>query len=323
MQPSLNLRIPDFSKSPSPQLGLIKPCKSVSFSSPYNRILSSKSLKTLFIPSFLHPSQSHDQVPSKKNSSHLSSEVATNTSSIKTEDSKMLQKSEPRSYRQIFDLVFNKSQDANELLLKVGQQSLTRGDLQTLEPDSRIDRKVIDACLRCFKHINRKQFKSNEENERVLIIDTSYSESVFTSRVQPMTGRNPLKYNKVLFPLFLGYWTLVSLDNQCIKLSIFNVFDEETTRKITLSVNEFIKQQLKYHEKKNLESSGWRDLVVENLQTSPTSENYEPVSGGLALRLAYKLAVKPSAEVELKTLPNFRFKLLVILFNHGIVKICN
>ena len=327
MQPTLNLRIPDFSKvptkdliparSPSPKPPLAKINKTLSISSPFNRILSTKSLKQLSFPSFLQPVPQSELHQTKKNTSHFSSDMATNTSSIQTDDSKTQKKPEAKSFREIHEKVFNKALDSSSILLQVGKLKLSREDLQSLHPDCLMDRKVIDACLRCFKHMNRKQFKLNEESERVLIIDTIYSESIFTSKPVAMTERNPLKYNKIIFPLYLGYWTLVALDNQSIKLTIFNVFDEETCQKIVQSIRGFIKQQLKFYEKKCLESSGWRNLDVENNRFEMVNE---AASAGLMARIAYKIAVKANADVDIKTLPVFRFKLLVILFNHGIVK---
>src|SRR5574343_237399 len=105
MQPSLNLRIPDFSnipakdlippRSPSPKQALAKINKTLSFSSPFNRILSTKSLKQLSFPSFLQPVGKGETPASKKNLSHFSSDMATNTSSIQTDDSKTQKKPEP------------------------------------------------------------------------------------------------------------------------------------------------------------------------------------------------------------------------------------
>ena len=165
--------------------------------------------------------------------------------------------------------------------------------------------------------MNRKQFKQNKDTERVLIIDTITSESIFTNKQVSISKRNPLINNKIIFPLFLGYWTIVALDNQNIKLTIFNIFEEEIIKRVVLSIRGFIKQQLKYHENKCFESSGWRNMIVENNRIDTVNDI---VSSGLMVRIAYKIAVKTYAKVDVKKLPVFRFKLLVILFNHGIVK---
>lgn len=222
----------------------------------------------------------------------------------------------PKTQQEALDLVFTDNLKGSQYLLQVGKNKLKKIELQSLHPEVCIDRKVMDVCLRCFKHINRKMFKMNEDIDRVFIVDTESAQELFTGRCrESIRKKNPLKYNKVLFPLFLGYWTMVVLDNRLIKVSMFNV-DQETEREAFESIKFFIDQELKFHDKKCIQCSSWANLQLESLKTQILTDTQ---SSAYTLKLAYKLCVNPETELNPATFPNFRIKLLILLFNHGVL----
>lgn len=318
MQPGLNLKIPDLqskfysalrSQSPSPKPQLTK----VQKKKPYSRIISNKNIKSLTIPAFLQV-PTGNQTKIKKPSRSLIDQT-TNISSVKGDNSQRLQISTPKTKEEIFELVFCEHIKDCQKMLKVGKVKLTKGELKSLHPEFCIDRKVFDACLRCMKHVNRKYFKINEDRDRVFIADTVFSQALFTGVGKECPGkRNTLKYNLVLFPLFLGYWTLVVLDNRMIKVTVYNVDDQQTLAEILDSIKQFIDNELKNYEKKCIQCSSWSNLQLESIKTHPISQTE---SSAYTLKLAYKLSIKPESDLSQATLSNFRFKLLILLFNHG------
>ena len=331
MQPGLNLKIPDLTsnphlallsqktKSPSPKPKVHKPLKSLTHPAPYLRITSKKSLKQLSIPSFLQTSLRIDHKPTSS-IPHASLDQTTNISSSKCEkpEKKHSPKKNlaPKTQKEVFDLVLTDSIKDSQYLLQVGKVRIKKFELKSLHPEVCIDRKVIDACLRCFKHINRKMFKLNEDIDRVFIVDTESAQELFTGRCkESISAKNPLKYNKVLFPLFLGYWTMVVLDNRLIKVSLYNV-DRETEGEVFESIKFFIDQELKFHDKKFIQCSSWGNLQLESLKTQVLTDAQ---SSAYTLKLAYKLSVNPETDLNPRTLSNFRNKLLILLFNHGVL----
>ena len=192
-----------FIKPSSPRPSEIKTHhRTVTQSSAYNRIVSNTSIKKLSLPSFLRSSSASkddllSKIPLGKITPVQTSDIATDSSSIRTEEvKKNSEKINLKDPNEFFKKVFRKKQSKEEFLLKVGKYDLARGDLQTLEPKSSISRNVIDACLRCIKHKNRKFFKSTEVHDRVFIVDTQFSQLIFTEDYKkwPVLDRNPLKY---------------------------------------------------------------------------------------------------------------------------------
>jgi hypothetical protein len=225
MRSGLSLRIPGI-KELSPSHGSIK-SSSMSFSfakpssprpsesknhhrtpthsSAYHRITSTMTIKKLSLPSFLRVTRSDcddilNKIPLGKTGVSLNSECPTDSSSIKTsnEDPKKPQSNllVPQTPQEFISSVFGKTASREEMLLQVGKIKLCRGELQTLHPKTPLSRNIIDACLRCLKHKNRKFFKNAESHDRVLIINTNFSQNIFSSKKETKlySVRNPLKY---------------------------------------------------------------------------------------------------------------------------------
>ena len=102
----------------------------------------------------------------------------------------------PQTPEEFIAKIFEKGTPKEETLLQVGKIELSRGELQTLQPKSPLSRNIIEACLRCIKHKNRKIFKSAESHDRVLIINTNFSQHIFSlnKEIKMHCQRNPLKY---------------------------------------------------------------------------------------------------------------------------------
>ena len=190
-------------KSPKPNPNKMLQQKSSPHSSAYSRITSCTSLKSLSLPSFLqiNSAKQHNRslVVLNEDAGILhSSDCQTDASSVKTlRDRNHLAKSMQNSSgpQEFMEVVFDPLCNLDQIILIVGKMHLSRRELQSLDPNCEISRNVIDASLRCIKHRNRKFFKSSESRDRVLIINTTFSEHIF-SDAEPYLycQRNPLKY---------------------------------------------------------------------------------------------------------------------------------
>ncbi|OMJ76305.1 hypothetical protein SteCoe_24330 [Stentor coeruleus] len=346
MRPGLSLRIPgiqelsptrngvkfnslsiSLSKPPSPRPSEGKNHhRTTTHSSPYSRITSGASIKKLALPSFLRIShESRDELLNKlplgKTAISQGSECPTDTSSIQTLSKEQhcpsVRSTPAPSSDEFIDNIFEKGLSKEELLLKVGKIALSRGDLQSLHPQAAFTRNVIDACLRCIKHKNRKLFKSAESHDRVLIINTTLSQHIFNSTkdTKLYCQRNSLKYEYVLFPIYIGYWTLLALDNRQKNLQLYNMRKNDTIiEQIVICVKDFIRRELKHHEQKEIEVTGWRELSYEVIEC----ENIEESDcAAFAIRIAYKVAINNRAALTIEILDDFRYNLLIMLYKHG------
>ena len=346
MRSGLSLRIPGMKelsparnsgKSASQSLSFIKPSspkpsesknhqRTPTHSSAYSRITSSMTIKKLSLPSFLRINQNDredllQKLPLGKSVVSQASDCPTEASSNKPciEDSKnTTAKSQvAQTTDEFIAKIFKKGSAAEEVLLKVGKIELTRGELQSLQPKSLISRNIIDACLRCIKHRNRKLFKKTEAHDRVLIINTSFSQHIFGTSKEPKMycKRNPLKYEYVLFPLYVGFWILLTLDNRQKKLYLYNLSRKDPlVEQIFSFVKDFVKRELKRHENKEIEITGWRELSYDILDYGRIDE---VDSSAFAIRVAYKLAINQNAVINCDVIHEFRCNLIVMLYKHG------
>ena len=346
MRSGLSLRIPGIQelsparnpgKNISHSLSFIKPSspkpsekknhqRTPTHSSAYSRITSTMTIKKLSLPSFLRTNQNSSEdllqkIPLGKSLISQVSDCPTDASSIKTHNEDITNTTAKSKVAQTANefiaKIFRKGSALEEVLLQVGKVELTRGELQSLQPNSLISRNIIDACLRCIKHKNRKLFKKTEAHDRVLIINTSFSQHIFsTSKEQKMyCQRNPLKYEYVLFPLYIGFWTLLTLDNRQKKLYLYNMSkNNPLVEQIFSFIKEFIKRELKRHENKEIEITGWRELSYDILDYGAIDE---VDSSAFAIRVAYKLAINQNAVINCDVIHDFRYNLIIMLYKHG------
>jgi hypothetical protein len=118
-----------------------------------------------------------------------------------------------------------------------------------------------------------------------------------------------------LFPIFIEYWTIVALDSKLKKVVIYNVSQPSVILEIFECVKKFVKKELKIHEKKSIEGTGWRELRQESVIVDDI-QDFD--SAAFMLRVAYKIAISNKAAVSSDVLNDFRYNLLVMLFKHGV-----
>ena len=107
----------------------------------------------------------------------------------------------------------------------------------------------------------------------------------------------------------------MSLDNRRKKVQIYGIDKNDVlVEQIFECVKEFIRKELKFHERKEVECTGWRELAYEILDYGEIEDSD---SGAFAIRVAYKIAINSKASLNPEVLDDFRYNLIVMLFKHG------
>ena len=107
----------------------------------------------------------------------------------------------------------------------------------------------------------------------------------------------------------------MTLDNRRKKLQLYNISPEDAlVEQIYSCIKEFIKKELKHHENKEMEVTGWRELSYEILNYGTIEDND---SAAFAIRVAYKIAINSKATISCEVIHDFRYNLLIMLCNHG------
>ena len=99
------------------------------------------------------------------------------------------------------------------------------------------------------------------------------------------------------------------------KVVIYNVENNSVLTEIFDCVRKFVKRELKLHEKRSIEATGWRELRVEPAKIEGINE-YD--SAALMIRIAYKIAINNKAVLLAEVLNDFRYNLLIMLYKHGV-----
>lgn len=107
---------------------------------------------------------------------------------------------------------------------------------------------------------------------------------------------------------------MVVLDNREKNLKFFVRGGHTDFERIVYRIKEFIKKELKEHEKKPIEITDWANLACEIINFDQVSECD---SGVFMLRVAYKFALNPHADLNISLFDSFRVSLLTMLYTHG------
>jgi uncharacterized protein YfkK (UPF0435 family) len=99
------------------------------------------------------------------------------------------------------------------------------------------------------------------------------------------------------------------------KVVVYNVENNSVLTEIFDCVRKFVKRELKVHEKRSIEATGWRELRAEPAKIDGINEHD---SAALMIRIAYKIAINNKALLSAEVLNDFRYNLLIMLYKHGV-----
>jgi hypothetical protein len=105
------------------------------------------------------------------------------------------------------------------------------------------------------------------------------------------------------------------VDSKLKKVIVYNVEQNHVVQEIFECLKKFVKRELKTHERKDIDATGWRELRVEVVKVEGVSEID---SAAFTIRLAYKVAINNKAVASPEVLNDFRYSLLIMLYKHGI-----
>ncbi|OMJ68250.1 hypothetical protein SteCoe_34350 [Stentor coeruleus] len=292
--------------------------------SPYQRITSPKSIGNIALPSFLRLScPGTDEL--LKNFSLT--RVRTNNSTADTSIFNKCNQQSPISEiiagkgsnsSEFVNYVFDSKLYPEQVLLRVGKIELTRKDLTCLRPGKLLPINLIDACLSCIKKRNKKMFQKSETHQRVIIMKTSFSQKVFQSKEKNAirSKKNLLNFEYLLFPLFIGYWTILVINNREKTAKYYDPIGiEKNEKQVFKGLFDFLKQEISFHQGKSIESTRWKHLECQRVNEIDAYDHID--SAVYVLRLAFKISTGKDIEISPDVLNEYRTKLIALLFKYG------
>ena len=119
-----------------------------------------------------------------------------------------------------------------------------------------------------------------------------------------------------MFPLFIGYWTLLVVNNREKNAKYYDPIGiEKNDRKIFNSLYSFIKQEINFHQNRKIENSLWKQLEYTKVNEKAPYDHTD--SAVYILNLASKICTNKSTDLSPEVLNEYRTKLLVHLFKYG------
>ncbi|OMJ94748.1 hypothetical protein SteCoe_1927 [Stentor coeruleus] len=199
--------------------------------SAYDRIFSSKNIMTRIIPGFLVQKEKKEGITSfdilklslaqkRKEEKEIPELEISNTSlHLKyTEDPNDRLKinieklNEAREIEKIMQEIVNPTLSSEEIILKIHNKSLTRGDLLCFKEGSDLPDKVID-CFFSALRISNRFITGKKTIEKVIVVNSNSSKLLFLVRKDiPKPNIDIYQYSLLLFPIFLEYWKLLAVN---------------------------------------------------------------------------------------------------------------
>ena len=121
----------------------------------------------------------------------------------------------------------------------------------------------------------------------------------------------------MLFPIFIEYWTLLVVSTKGKWAKYYDpVGIEKNDNLICTQLFLLLKREIKVHEDKEIESTRWQRLEYERVNEF---EAYDHVDSAVyILRQALRVAMCKNIQVRPEILPEYRNKLLYMLFKYGL-----
>lgn len=120
----------------------------------------------------------------------------------------------------------------------------------------------------------------------------------------------------MIFPIFVGYWTVMILNvrSKCAKF-YDPIGIEKKDDLIFDQLLNLLKREIRYHENKSIENTRWMRLEFERITEYESFFSYD--SGAYILKQAFKVATNKDTKIHPEVLVKYRSTLLVQLFKHG------
>ena len=161
-------------------------------------------------------------------------------------------------------------------------------------------------------------FLKKDTHQRVIIVKTSFAQKVFQSKekISIRSKKNLLNFEYLLFPLFIGYWTLLVVNNREKTARYYDPIGiEKNEKQIFVGLFDFLRQEVNFHQGRSFESTRWKQLDCRRINEE---EAYDHIDSAVyILRLALKVATGKNIEITPEVLSEHRNRLLIMLFKYG------
>lgn len=290
--------------------------------SAYDKIKSDRSIKNTMLPGFIRINNS-EFIKYQSSLSALKMRTADTTVNdsnlIKSrKQSPLIGKTSKNNTTEIMNLLFDTTKPNDQLLLSIGRIELSRTDLICLKSGKILPDNIVDACLKCVKKKNTILLKKGKIKESIYCLSTKFCKYLFQSQ-GPLPNRlkkNLLGYNYLLFPINIGYWTILIVSTKGKYAKYYDpVGIEKNDNTICTQLFALLKREIKLHENKDIETTRWQRLEYERINEY---EAYDHINSSVYIvRQAFKVAICKDIQVRPEILPEHRNKLLYLLFKYG------
>ena len=120
----------------------------------------------------------------------------------------------------------------------------------------------------------------------------------------------------MIFPINTGYWTVLIVDTQGKKVRYYDPIGIENNDNVVCSqLFMLLRREVKIYEDKDIDKTRWQRLEFERINEF---EAYDYIDSPLyVIRQAFRLTVNKDIQVRPEILPEYRKKLLTLLFKYG------
>lgn len=159
--------------------------------------------------------------------------------------------------------------DPNEALFTTDKERFTRAELGHLVSwESVIPRKVFQAYLSYLQKLHKRRYARGKSIHRLKVIKLDISYAIFNlGRAQTIhTAENIFTLDFLLFPVFVGYWSLLVVNMKEREVSYWDPLKKYLyVETLLVCLLQFLGAELLLHESRALEQSEWKDIAYKGV----------------------------------------------------------
>lgn len=132
--------------------------------------------------------------------------------------------------------IFNPILPQSENVLSIRKRQLKREDLVNLKEGIDLSECLVDCYMSLLKQTNSSRLKYAPDTSKVLIGSATFSQMIFLKgREIAQPKSNIFKYDILLFPINMSYWTLLVVDMKRMTIKLYDPIKEHKTISIIMS----------------------------------------------------------------------------------------
>lgn len=166
--------------------------------------------------------------------------------------------------------MFEEEGDPQEKLLRISKNFLTRSHLLGLKSGKSLSKRVVSSIITIFRIMSNKVAPLKQ---KAMIFRTTYPSKLKNNELSgsSFSGKSPFEYRYLVFPLFVGHWCLFVIDLVRVKAYYYDCINKHLYIENILAAGfKFLKDELNWHERTNIESTPFRNLTYEKVQETQT-----------------------------------------------------